>query len=121
MSFATARDNLLAGAQHGIDARLFWPGLGDVPVTELTLRHLLPLARQGLSQWGADTAATDRLLGIIEQRCLTGRNGATWQVSSVRALEESGRCDRTEALRQMTMCYLEHMWSNQPAHTWPAM
>jgi Glutamate-cysteine ligase family 2(GCS2) len=121
MSFATARDNLLAGAQHGIDARLFWPGLGDVPVTELTLRHLLPLARQGLGQWGADTAATDRLLGIIEQRCLTGRNGATWQVGSVRALEESGRCDRAEALRRMTLCYLEHMWSNQPAHTWPPM
>jgi hypothetical protein len=121
MSFAAARDNLLAGARHGIDARLYWPGLGDVPVTELTLRHLLPLARQGLNQWGADTATTDRLLGIIEQRCLTGRNGATWQVSSVRELEASGRCDRTEALRQMTLCYLEHMWSNQPVHTWPLM
>jgi Glutamate-cysteine ligase family 2(GCS2) len=121
MSFAAARDNLLTGARDGIDARLYWPGLGDVPVTELTLRHLLPLARQGLSQWGADPAVTDRLLGIIEQRCLTGRNGATWQVSSVRALEASGRCDRAEALRQMTECYLEHMWSNQPAHAWPPM
>ncbi|MEP7025224.1 MAG: glutamate--cysteine ligase [Actinomycetota bacterium] len=119
MSFAAARDNLREGARHGIDARLYWPGAGDVPVTELTLRHLLPLARQGLQQWGADSAATDRLLAIIEQRCLTGSNGATWQTSAVRSLEESGRHDRREALRQMTLCYLEHMRSNQPAHTWP--
>jgi hypothetical protein len=55
MSFAAARDNLTEGARDGIDARLFWPGLGEVPVTELVLRHLLPLARRGLALWGADT------------------------------------------------------------------
>ena len=37
---------------------------------------------------GRDTAVTDRLLGIIEQRCLTGLNGATWQAAAVRVLEE---------------------------------
>jgi hypothetical protein len=37
---AAARDNLTEGARDGIDARLFWPGLGEVPVTELVLRHL---------------------------------------------------------------------------------
>ena len=56
----------------GIDAQVFWPGLGEVPVTELVLRRLLPLAATGLDRWGVDPAERDRLLGIIEQRCLTG-------------------------------------------------
>jgi gamma-glutamyl:cysteine ligase YbdK (ATP-grasp superfamily) len=120
MSFAAANDNLLEAARNGIEARLYWPGLGEVPVTELTVRRLLPLARAGLSRWGADSGMADRLLGIIEQRCLTGRNGATWQTGTLHALEESGRLARPEALRQMTQRYLEHMHSNVPAHAWPA-
>ena len=121
MSFAAANDNLLEAARHGIDARLYWPGLGEVPVTELTLRRLLPLAREGLSRCGADSAEADRLLGIIEQRCLAGRNGATWQASAVHALEQSGSLARPEALRQMTQRYLECMHSYEPVHSWPAM
>src|SRR5439155_13164099 len=48
MSFATAEENLHEAARHGMDAQLYWPGVGEVPVTELVLRRLLPLARQGL-------------------------------------------------------------------------
>jgi gamma-glutamylcysteine synthetase len=119
MSFAAANENLLEAARNGMDARLYWPGLGEVPVTELTLRRLLPLAREGLSRWNADGAEADRLLGIIEQRCLAARNGATWQAGAVHALEESGNLDRPEALRLMTLRYLEHMHSNEPVHAWP--
>src|SRR4249919_2430692 len=42
MSFAAARDNLMEAARNGIEASLYWPGLGEVPVAELTLRRLLP-------------------------------------------------------------------------------
>jgi gamma-glutamylcysteine synthetase len=119
MSFAAANDNLLEAARHGIEARLFWPGLGEVPVTELALRRLLPLAWEGLSRWQADSEQAERLLGIIEQRCLTGRNGATWQAGTVHALEESGSVSRPEALRRMTLRYLDHMHSNVPVHDWP--
>src|SRR5712692_3265368 len=121
MSFAAANDNLVEAARNGIDARLYWPGLGEVPVTELTVRRLLPLARAGLSRWGADSGQADRLLGIIEQRCLTGRNGATWQAAALHALEASGSLARPEALRQMTKRYLEHMHSNEPVHAWPVL
>ncbi len=121
MSFAAANDNLLEAARHGIEARLYWPGFGEVPATELTLRRLLPLAREGLSRWGADSEQAERLLGIIEQRCLTGRNGATWQTGALHALEESGSLARPEALRQMTLRYLGHMHSNVPVHDWPLL
>ncbi len=119
MSFPTAAENLHEAARHGMAAQLYWPGLGDVPVTELVLRRLLPMARDGLGRWGVDRACADRLLGIIEQRCLTGSTGAAWQIATVARLTERGGADRREALRQMTCRYIEHMHTNEPVHTWP--
>jgi gamma-glutamyl:cysteine ligase YbdK (ATP-grasp superfamily) len=119
MSFATAEENLREAARHGLDAKLYWPGLGEVPVAELVLRRLLPLAREGLARWAVDPAHADRLLGIIEQRCLTGQTGAAWQIATVRALEHAHALDRRETLRLMTQRYIEHMHTNAPVHTWP--
>jgi gamma-glutamyl:cysteine ligase YbdK (ATP-grasp superfamily) len=118
MSFTTAAENLHEAARHGMGARLYWPGLGDAPVAELVLRRLLPMARVGLSRWGVDAACADRLLGIIEQRCLTGGTGASWQIAAVAGLADRGET-RQEALRQMTRRYIEHMHTNEPVHAWP--
>jgi gamma-glutamyl:cysteine ligase YbdK (ATP-grasp superfamily) len=118
MSFATAAENLHTAAKQGMGASLYWPGLGDVPVAELVLRRLLPLAHEGLRRWGVDAAHADRLLGIIEARCLTSQTGASWQIATVADLARQG-LGRPEALRQMTQRYIEHMHTNQPVHTWP--
>ena len=119
MSFAAARDNLMEAARYGLDASVYWPGLGEVGVAELTLRRLLPLAREGLSRWQVDSGYADRMLSVIEQRCLTGRTGATWQAETVRALEERGGLSRSEALQEMTQLYLTLMHAGEPVHTWP--
>ncbi len=118
MSFQAAADNFTAGATRGIDAQVFWPGSGEVPVTELVLRRLLPMAYEGLDRWGVDTAVRDRLLGVVEQRCTSGRNGAVWQTDRVHRLEAAGE-SRRSALRLMTHEYAELMHSNEPVHTWP--
>jgi gamma-glutamyl:cysteine ligase YbdK (ATP-grasp superfamily) len=129
LSFAAAAENLHAAARYGIDAVLYWPGVGDVPVTELVLRRLLPLARSGLAAWGVDPACADSMLDIIEQRCLTGQTGAAWQIATVSALRtpaspsapttpDRTAPDRLEALRQMTQRYIDHMHTNAPVHTW---
>jgi hypothetical protein len=122
MSFKAAADNLAEGARHGIDARLYWPGLGEVPVTELVLRRLLPMASDGLERWGVEPADAKRLLDVIEQRCLCGRTGATWQTEAVRSLSAGQhRAGRPEALRRMTLGYIERMHTNEPVHCWPPM
>ena len=118
MAFTTAAENLYEAARNGLDANLYWPGFGEVPAVELVLRRLLPLAQEGLARWGTDPALADRLLGIIEQRCITGQNGAAWQTDTVAAISEGG-ADRVEALRQMTQRYIEHMHTNEPVHAWP--
>jgi len=119
MSFAAAEDNFYAGARHGINAKIYWPGLGEVPATELVLRRLLPLAHEGLSAWGVDSSVADRLLGIIEQRCITHTNGAEWQARTFHSIDDEKQpLDRSYALREMLRRYVEHMHSNEPVHTW---
>jgi gamma-glutamyl:cysteine ligase YbdK (ATP-grasp superfamily) len=117
MSFSAAEENFHVGARDGIDARVYWPGLGEVPAAELILRRLLPMARDGLSRWDVDSADADRLLEIVERRCVQLMNGAAWQVAAFHRLYD--RLDRGDALREMTVRYREHMHSNEPVHTWP--
>jgi hypothetical protein len=118
MSFAAAEDNFHAGAREGIDARLYWPGVGEVPATELVLRRLLPAAHEGLEKAGIDAADRDRLLGIIERRCVTMQNGASWQAGAFHRFYEDEKLERLDALRRMTVLYREHMHANEPAHEW---
>jgi hypothetical protein len=119
MSFSAAEENFHAGARGGIDARVYWPGLGEVPAAELVLRRLLPLAYEGLDRWGIDPVDRDRLLEIIERRCVTLRNGASWQSATFHNLYEGRGLERHDALREMTVRYREHMHANEPVHTWP--
>jgi hypothetical protein len=117
MSFVAAEDNFHAGARDGIEAKVYWPGVGEVSAAELVVRKLLPLAREGLARWNIDGADADRLLDIIERRCVTQRNGAAWQAATFHRLSE--RHDRADALREMTVRYRELMHANEPVHTWP--
>lgn len=115
MSFSAAEENFHVAAQQGIDAQVYWPGVGQVQTTELVLRRLLPMAQQGLEAWGATGAEIDRMLGIIEQRCLTGRNGAEW---FARQMHQRTDADRYDALRATLLDYRERMHTNEPVHTW---
>jgi Glutamate-cysteine ligase family 2(GCS2) len=117
MSFATAQANFTECARRGLSSTVYWPGFGELPAEELVLRHLLPVAHEGLERWGVSQQVRDRYLGIIEDRCKSGRNGAEWQVAAVRALESRGM-DRLGALREMLRRYADGMHSNEPVHTW---
>jgi gamma-glutamyl:cysteine ligase YbdK (ATP-grasp superfamily) len=117
MSFGAAEENFTSASIRGIDATLYWPGSGEVTVTELVLRRLLPLAHEGLQSWGVDDAIRERLLGVIEGRCTSGRNGATWQVEATRTFEARGM-DRWQALHRMTQEYVARMHTNTPVHLW---
>ena len=118
MSFQAAEENLYAGARHGMDAQLYWPGSGWVRPDELVLRLLLPLAHDGLRRAGVSGPARERLLGVLEQRCVARRTGSTWQRETVAALQARG-LDRWAALHGMLRRYREHMQSGDPVHEWP--
>ena len=117
MSFVAAHDNFIEAARNGMGARLYWPGLGEVTPDELVLRHLLPIADEGLRRWKVAADVRDRYLGVIEGRAKTGRNGSVWQVATVERLQQRG-LDRSTALAEMLRAYCELMHSNEPVHTW---
>ena len=100
------RQDLLAGHRRGAGDRAgaapsaaAWPSGGS---------------RSGASR----RSDTDRLLGIIEGRCLKEVNGASWQAATFHRLFDDH--DRPDALREMMRGYVEHMHSNEPVHTWPS-
>jgi gamma-glutamyl:cysteine ligase YbdK (ATP-grasp superfamily) len=119
LTFSQAEENFHVAARHGLDARVFWPRAGELRAKDLVLERLLPRAGDGLDRFGVDPAIRDRLLGVIEQRCVTGRNGATWQTSTVEALERDRGLDRPAALREMLRRYADFLPTNTPVHTWP--
>ena len=119
LSFGAAEDNFHAGARRGIEATMNWPGVGEVPVTRLVLDTLLPKAQAGLDAFGVDAADRDRLLGVIEGRCRTGRNGATWQTEAVWSAEHHRHLNRQAALSDMLLRYRSLQQTNEPVHTWP--
>ena len=119
LSFGAAEDNFHAAARRGIEATMHWPGFGETAVTDLVLEQLLAKAHAGLDTFGVDPALRDRLLGIVEGRCRTGRNGATWQAEAVWSAEHRRGLDRQAALHDMLLRYSSLQQTNEPVHTWP--
>jgi beta-mannanase len=64
------------------------------------------------------TPVKDSLLQIVDQRCITGRNGATWLIGEFER-QVAKSADRMQALRSTTIRYEEHMHANTPVHSWP--
>ena len=90
LSFSAAEENFLQAAQLGLDAMQYWPGLGEVPVAELCCAGSCRWPTSPWWPWGVDVEVADRLLSVIERRCVTGRNGARWQVETVQRYERGG-------------------------------
>ena len=117
MSFSAAAENLVSAARNGIDARVYWPGMGQLPVTELVLRRLLPLAWEGLSPVGRRPGRR-RAAARHHRAALPDRpDRGDLAVETVHDL--SGPGDRRGALRRMTQGYIDRMTSNEPVHCWP--
>ena len=118
LTFSQAEQNFHVAARDGIKATLYWPRRSELPAAQLVLDWLLPRAYDGLDRFGVNPDIRDRLLRVIEGRCRTGINGATWQTSTVEHLERTG-LDRPDALREMLRRYAELFAGDTPVHTWP--
>jgi len=115
---------------HLFDANIFYPERNTLafsdamlvpsamiaPLVWLGVPHLLAYNLLLLSAFALSGAAMFALV-----RSLTGQTGAAWQIATTAALTERGGAGRPEALRLMTQRYIEHMHTNEPVHTWPAL
>lgn len=104
-------------ARDGLGAALSWPGAEDrVPARELLLR-VLPIAADGLADFGIGADEIRRWLDVIRGRADSGRNGAIWQLDSWEALRAEG-VPPAEASRELVRRYLDLAATGAPVHTW---
>ncbi len=77
---------------------------------ELLLEQWLPLAQAGLEKLAVDKSLIDAAISLLQQRTLSGRTAAVWQLE---AFDRHGG-DTTAILRE----YLTHQATGQPVHRW---
>lgn len=110
LTFPQARDNFYACAQHGLDANLLWLDGQKHPARSLLLKHILPLARQGLSALNIEPEEADHYLAIIEARIQQGRNGTAWQRAYV--------ARHGNDMHALLAAYLQRQNTAKPVHEW---
>ena len=113
LSFAAARRNFYAGAEHGLDAAVDWLDGGRLAIGVLVSDCLVPLAREGLERLGVARSDASPLLEIITQRAKSGHNGAWWQRAWLAA-----HATDPDRLRALTARYVEHQRQGNPVHEW---
>ncbi|WP_144587692.1 glutamate-cysteine ligase family protein [Brevibacterium casei] len=121
MSFAEVEENFFACAKDGIRARVTWPKIGHIAVSDLVIDVLIPQARRGLRRLNIDKDVIEEYMSIIEGRASGRANGATWQLRMLDHLAPGSRPDspeRREGLKAMMDAYLENQASGRPVHTW---
>lgn len=117
MDFDVARRNFIYAARLGLGANFYWPGSKkQISAEELTLKELLPIAKEGLKKAQVAANDVDRLLGIIEERVSSGKTGSQWMISSFEELSKNASKDT--ALIALTAGMSRRQQSGQPVHTW---
>ena len=116
MKFDDAKANFLAAARYGLDARFEWVGGKAVTADQLILDHLLPLAREGLTDRGLDAADVDRYTGVLEERVKSHRTGAQWALDSLEEMGSSG--STVERYRALTAAMVARQKTGAPVHEW---
>jgi CBS domain-containing protein len=90
LRFDDVKTNFLAAAREGIRAQMNWFGDSYLPVKELILQQLIPLAREGLEHMAIDRNDIERYMGVLEERVNKRRTGSRWMLESLEAMGEQG-------------------------------
>ena len=117
MSFDTAKQNFYNTARYGLDSQIFWTDGKCRPAASLILDELLPLAAHGLKHAQIDSPDADRLLGIIEERVLEKKSGASWMLDSLSQMDPLAKPN--VKMRTLTATMKMNQESGLPLHKWP--
>ena len=116
MAFEEVMMNFYAAARSGMYAQFHWFGHKGIPVQQLVLEHLLPVAEEGLSSVGVAAADIRRYLGVIDRRVRTGQNGSRWFLSSFAQMDRTlSQGTRVNAIVAAT---LARQKEGQPVSEW---
>ena len=89
MGFEEAMMNFYSAARSGLYAQFHWFEHKGLPVQQLVLDKLLPLAAEGLASVHVDRADIERYLGVIDRRVRTRQNGSRWALMSFSRMDNA--------------------------------
>jgi len=110
LPFVQAKENFYQAAKQGLHGKINWLSDRHLPIKALLTDYLLPMAKDGLNQLGVAREDIVYYLDIIEQRIISGQNGAAWQRHYV---EKHGK-----NMQALTQAYLKRQQSGQAVHEW---
>jgi len=114
--FADVKTNFLAAARDGIRAQMNWFDDEHLPVKQLILDELLPLARKGLESKKIDPDDISRFLDVIEERVALRRTGARWALESLENMQDKGTAD--QRLRSVVASLVEQQVDGHSIAQW---
>jgi hypothetical protein len=106
--FAQAQRNFYSAARDGLDAKLYWPGIGEIAAGRLLQSRLIPAAREGLADLGVSDSRG--YMDVISARVGSGQTGARWQRAALAA--------RGGDFHDLMAAYCERQRSGAPVHEW---
>ena len=116
LPFADVKSNFLASARDGIRAQMNWFNDTHLPVKELVMEQLLPLAREGRQEADIDQDDIDRYLGVVQDRVTKRRTGARWALESLETMQDSGTQD--QRLRSVVSSMVKQQSSGKAISEW---
>lgn len=116
MSFDDAKNNFFSAARHGLKSQIVWTDGESYHAKNLILEELLPRARRGLQMVGINSGDIERYLGVLEERVVQGKTGASWMLDSLCAMDK--RAKKNVRMRSLTAAMLANQESGEPMHKW---
>lgn len=116
MSFDCAKANFFNAARYGLHSQIMWIDGKSRRAGRLILEELLPRAKRGLEMAGIDSADTDRLLGILEERVSLEKTGSQWMLDSLASMDK--RAKANVRMRSLTASMKANQESFVPLHKW---
>ncbi len=116
ISFEDVSDNFGKAAKFGIDSKFTWFKDKKINASDLILKELLPIAREGLKNNKVDNNDISKYLDVIEERAKSHMNGARWQLRAYTKLIKE--TNRDEALCALTAAIVKNQEDGVPVHKW---
>jgi CBS domain-containing protein len=117
MDFRDAKSNFIRAARTGAESIMNWQGKA-VPLDQLVLNELLPIARAGLEKMEINKEDIDKYLDVIRAR-VSKHTGSDWMKKNYRNLKKELKPN--DALIALTAAIHSNQYSGSPVSEWPAI
>ncbi len=116
MEFDDVKTNFVSAAFSGIDSKIKWTGGIKIPVSQLILDELIPVASEGLKSQNVNQDDIDKYLSIIKKRAESRQTGTNWMLKSFASLSKNNT--RDESAMALTSSMVKNQRDNIPVHEW---